>query len=186
MEHGRDLTALLGAWTRGEDDALERLAPLVYDRLHDIARRQMAGEDTGHTLRPTALVHETFMELARLDRIQWEDRTHFFALSARLMRRLLVDHAVHRKAEKRGGGRARVPLDDVVLATVPDPDEILALEEALTRLEESSRRQCRVVECRVFAGMTVRETAEALDVSPATVKRDWTMARARLNRALAS
>lgn len=188
VERKGEVTRLLEAWSQGDRDALDRLVPILYGELRRIARSQMAGERTGHTLRTTALLHEAFLELARLKRIRWQDRTHFLAMAARVMRRILVDHAVRQKAAKRGGGRRKVPLEEVNLANPSegeDPDELLALDEALSRLESMSGRQARVVECRVFAGMDVEETAETVGVSTATVKRDWAAARAWLNRELA-
>lgn len=187
MEPNGEVTRLLEAWSQGEREALDRLIPLLYDELRRIAQRRMAGERTGHTLGTTALVHEAFLDLARLERIRWRDRTHFLAMASRAMRRILVDHAVSRKAAKRGGGRRRVGLDDAWPNLLEDPglDEVLALDEALSRLEGMNERQVRVVECRVFTGMDVEETAEVVGVSTATVKRDWAAARAWLNRELA-
>lgn len=188
MERKGQVTRLLEAWSQGERDALDRLIPLLYEELRRIAHRQMARERTGHTLGTTALVHEAFLDLARLERIRWQDRTHFLAMASRAMRRILVDHAVSRKAAKRGGGRERVGLDQAgpKLLEEEELDEVLALDEALSRLEGMSERQVRVVECRVFAGMDVEETAEVVGVGTATVKRDWAAARAWLNRELAS
>jgi DNA-directed RNA polymerase specialized sigma24 family protein len=163
-----EVTPLLAQASRGDRDAVDRLVPILYDELRRIAHARMRGERTGHTLETTALVHEAYLELAGLDRMEWRSRAHFLAVAARAMRRVLIDHAVERRAQKRGGPGARaVPLD-----------------EALHRLAATSERQCRVVECRFFAGMSVEETAEALDLSPATVKRDWTVARAWLHREL--
>lgn len=179
-----EITLLLHELADGEDAAFDRLVPVVYEQLRRIARRHMAGEDPGHTLTSTALVHEAYADLVRLERIDWQDRAHFFALASRVMRRILIDHAVARKAEKRGGDRSRVPLDEALAAAAGRPDDLLALDEALERLEALSERQSRVVECRFFAGMTIEETAQALEVSPATVSRDWTAARAWLNREL--
>jgi len=187
MREPGEVTRLLEAATRGDDRALDRLIPLVYDELRGIAARRMSAERNGHTLTTTALVHEAYLELAGLDRIQWKNRAQFFAIAARLMRRILVDHAVRRDAEKRGGGRTPVTLDRVAgaLAVVPETDaDMVALDEALQRLEAEDERLARVVECRFFGGMTIEETGAALDVSPATVKRDWTLARAWLNREL--
>ena len=169
----------------GKLEALDRLLPLVYDHLRDIAHRALQGERADHTLNSTALVHEAWLRLVELDRITWRDRAHFFGACARIMRRVLIGYARMRQAEKRGGPEGEaVPLDNVVLAAANRPAELLALDEALTRLESLSERQARVVECRFFAGMNVEETAEALDISPATVKREWTAARAWLNREL--
>ncbi len=179
-----DITRLLHDLAGGEVEALDRLVPLVYEQLRRIARRHMARENVGHTLTVTALVHEAYTDLVALDRIDWQDREHFFAFASRVMRRVLVDHAVARKAQKRGGDRARVPLDERWAAIEGRPDDLLALDEALRKLASLDERQSRVVECRFFAGMTIEETAKALGISPATVNRDWTAARAWLNREL--
>jgi RNA polymerase sigma factor (TIGR02999 family) len=169
----------------GKREALDRLLPLVYEHLRGIAHRALQGERLDHTLNSTALVHEAWLRLVELDRITWRDRAHFFGACARIMRRVLIGYARMRQADKRGGPEGEaVPLDNVVLAAANRPAELLALDEALTRLEGLSERQARVVECRFFAGMNVEETAEALDISPATVKREWTAARAWLNREL--
>lgn len=169
----------------GSREALDRLLPLVYDHLRDIAHRALRRERDDHTLNSTALVHEAWLRLVELDRITWRDRAHFFGACAQVMRRVLIGHARMKQAEKRGGPEGtKVPLEDVVLAAATRPGDLLALDEALTRLEALSERQARVVECRFFAGMNVEETAEALGISPATVKREWTMARAWLNREL--
>jgi RNA polymerase sigma factor (TIGR02999 family) len=189
MSEKGEVTRLLAAANGGDPEALDRLVPLVYDELRGIAARRMAAERTGHTLTTTALVHEAYLQISGLDRIEWKNRAQFFAIAARLMRRILVDHAVRRGAQKRGGDATPVTLDRVSdgLAVGPEHDpEMLALDEALTRLEEEDERLARVVECRFFGGMTVRETGAALDVSPATVKRDWALARAWLNRELSA
>lgn len=170
----------------GNREALERLLPLVYDHLRDIANRALRGERPDHTLNSTALVHEAWLRLVELDRITWRDRAHFFGACAQIMRRVLISHARSRGAEKRGGPEARqVPIEDVVLAAATRPADLLALDEALTRLAALSERQARVVECRFFAGMSVEDTAEVIGISPATVKREWTVARAWLNQELA-
>jgi RNA polymerase sigma factor (TIGR02999 family) len=180
-----DTTKLLVSARKGDPAALDRLVSHVYDELRRLARRQLAREQAGHTLDTGALVHEAYLRLVDLRRIEWQDRAHFFAMSARLMRRILVDHAVRRNAAKRGGGRVAVPLEDWAGASEDTMQHYPALDEALERLERLSPRQCRIVECRFFAGLSVDETATALGVSPATVKRDWTLARAWLNRELA-
>jgi RNA polymerase sigma factor (TIGR02999 family) len=184
VEHKGDVTRLLEAWGGGDYAALDRLVPLIYEDLRRLARRHMRGERAGHTLQTTALVHEAFLDLARLDRIRWQDRSHFFAIAARAMRRVLVDHAERRNAQKRGSGRQPIPLNDAALVAEEEVEEILAVHEALTRLERLNERHCRVVECRVFGGLGVEETAEAMGISTATVKRDWAAARAWLNREL--
>jgi len=170
----------------GRREALDRLLPLVYDHLRDIAHRALQRERPDHTLNSTALVHEAWLRLVELDRISWRDRAHFFGACAQIMRRVLISHARMRQAEKRGGpAAAKVPLEDVVLAAATRPDDLVALDEALARLEQLSPRQARIVECRFFAGMSVEDTAVALGLSPATVKREWTVARAWLNREVA-
>lgn len=166
------------------DGQLDDVFPAVYEELRRVAHRHLRGEQTGHTLDTTALVHEAYLELARLDHIRWPGRAYVLAAASRAMRRILVDFAVARRAQKRGGGAIAAPLDDAVAMAVSRGDDLLALDEALTRLTEVNARYGQVVECRFFGGMSVEETAEALGTSPATVKRDWTMARAWLNREL--
>jgi len=178
------ITRLLKAHTAGDSGALNDLLPLVYDELRRMAHRRMQGERDGHTFSTTALVHEAYLELVDLDRIDWQDRNHFFSLAARVMRNVLVDYAVKRKAEKRGGDRDRVPLREEDAVNEVDLADVIAVHEALNRLETFDERQARVVECRFFGGLTIEETSEALDVSPATVGRDWRVARAWLNREL--
>lgn len=184
MDRQENVTQLLEALTDGDQAALDELLPIVYDTLRRMARRELQGERRGHTLNTTALVHEAYLELVKLDQIEWQDRAHFFAVSAKAMRHILVDYAVKRNAQKRGGNRRRVPLDDVNLVTRQRAEELLALDEALKRLEAIDERQGRVVECRFFGGLTIEETAAVLGISEATVSRDWTRARAWLNREL--
>lgn len=179
-----DVTVLLDAWRSGDEAALESLLPLVYDELKVLAQRQLRGERAGHTLSATALVHEAYVNLASGRAPDLNDRLHFFAIASRVMRRVLVWHARRRGAAKRGGGLAPVTLDEAAVLDEGRREEILALDEALVALEALDPRLCRVVECRHFAGMTVPETAEALAISPATVKRDWTAARAWLRARL--
>ncbi len=179
-----EVTVLLRELSGGNREALEALVPMVYEQLRAIARRQMAGEAEGHTLDATAVVHEAYLRIAQLNRIEWQDRAHFFAIASRAIRRVLVDHAVRRSAQKRGGDRQRIDLGDIALFADEDTDAVLALNQALDRLEQLEPRQVRVVECRFFGGMSIEETSAALDVSKATVKRDWVLARAWLNREL--
>ena len=162
--------------------------PLVYSELRRMAARRLRNERDGHTLSTTGLVHETWLELAKLNRIQWQNREHFLAVAAQAMRRILIDYAVARRRQKRAGGQAIESLDqgDALAIAHTRGDELVALDEALTRLMAMNERHGRVVECRFFAGMSVEETAEALHVSPATVKREWATARAWLNRELRS
>jgi RNA polymerase sigma factor (TIGR02999 family) len=160
--------------------------PVVYDRLRQLARRALRGERRGHTLTPTALAHEAYMRLAGMRAVEWQNREHFFAIAMRSMRRILVNHAVARRAQKRGGDARPVSLDDVAAEREPSPDDVLAVDAALERFAAIAPVAARVVECRVFLGMTVEETAAALQISAATVKRHWTAARAWLTRELAT
>jgi len=178
------VTSLLRAHGEGDSEALNKLVPLVYEELYRMASNRMRGERQGHTLNTTALVHEAYLELVNLESVQWKDRQHFFALASRVMRNVLVDYAVKRKAKKRGGGKPHMPLKEGDAPFQIDLYNILALHNALERLEKMDERQVRVVECRFFGGLTIDETADALDISPATVGRDWKMARAWLNREL--
>ncbi len=164
-----------GSLTEGE--RAERLLPIVYEQLRAIARERMAKERPGHTLQATALVHEAYLRLVGERRLPWQNRAHFFAAAAEAMRLLLVDHAKARARAKRGGGRRREPLDVVDLAAKSDPEEILSLNDALCRLEDADVVMAKVVRLRFFAGLSVEETAEALEISPATVKRRWEFAR---------
>jgi RNA polymerase sigma factor (TIGR02999 family) len=179
-----EVTRLLAQLGGGGPGSLDRLIPILYDELRRIARRQMRGERSEHTLDTTALVHEAYVKLVGLDRMSWQNRAHFLAVAAQAMRRVLVDHAVGRRAQKRGGARRRVPLEEVDIRGAQPVETLVALDTALTRLESVDVRLSRVVECRYFGGLSVEETAAALDVSPATVKRDWSVARAWLNREL--
>jgi len=165
---------------------MEQMFALVYTELHQLAARKLRSERDGHTLSTTALVHEAWLELNKLNRIQWQNRAHFLAVAAQAMRRILIDYAVARKRDKRGGGQVVVPLDEGNALAVAHErgDELMALDEALERLQALNERQARVVECRFYGGMSVEETAEALSISPATVKREWAIARAWLNREL--
>lgn len=180
------ITRLLQEWSGGRSDAVERLVPLVYRELHGLASRHLARERGGHTLQPTALVHEAYLRLSKTASPDWQDRVHFFAVAARVMRRILVDHARQRGRIKRGGAAPVVPLDDVEPAAgaAIDPVDALALDGALSRLEDLDARQAKVVELRFFGGLTVEETAEVMGVSSGTVKRDWVVARAWLYREL--
>lgn len=179
-----DVTRALEAISAGDRTALDTLLPLVYDQMHRIAERELRRERSDHTLSPTALVHEAYLKLVQLERITWEGRAHFFGACAAAMRRILISYARMHKAEKRGGGVEKVPIEDVVLAARERPAELLALDEALTRLAQLHPRQAKVVEYRFFGGMEIEAVADALGVSTPTVKRDWTAARAWLNREL--
>ena len=180
----QDVTELLLAWNQGDDQALARLMPLVQDELHRLAHHYMAREQPGHTLQTTALLNEAFIRLVDSRRVRWQNRAHFFAVSAQLMRRILVDSARERGRQKRGGDLTEVPLD--VALDIPDersPD-LVALDEALKTLAAFDERKSKVVELRFFGGLSVEETAEVLRVSPVTVMRDWGMAKVWLLREL--
>jgi len=185
VDERADITGLLRELSQGRHEALDRLIPIVYDELRRIAHGQLRHEHAGHTLSTTALVHEAYFKLVDVRRMEWRDRAHFFAMAARLMRRILIDYARGKTREKRGGDAVQVQLTDAF--DVPGPvaaDDLVALDEALARLEAQSERQCRVVECRCFAGLSLEETAQTLGISVATVKRDWDFSRAWLNREL--
>jgi RNA polymerase sigma factor (TIGR02999 family) len=184
MTRQDDITQTLLDIAGGDREALDQLLPVVYAELRGIARRELYRERPDHTLNATALVHEAYLKLVQLDRIDWEGRAHFFGAAASAMRRILISYARMKNAEKRGAGAAHVNLDDVMLAAQERPELVLALDEALAKLATVNERHARVVECRYFAGMNLEETATALGTSPATVKRDWLVARAWLNREL--
>jgi RNA polymerase sigma factor (TIGR02999 family) len=177
------VTTLLRAWRRGDQAAFERLTPLVYDQLRRRARHYLRGERPNHTLRPTALVHEAYLRLVNLDQVDWQDRSHFFALAARQMRRILVDSARARRYHKRGGGAVSVTFDEALAVSRRDPD-LVALDDALELLAQRDERKVRVVELRFFGGLTNDEIATALGISSDTVTRDWQMAKLWLRRAL--
>lgn len=179
-----DITGLLLAWRGGDSTALDRLFPLVYDELRRIAHRQLGRERDEHTLGTTALVHEAYLKLVDQTRAKYEDRSHFFAVAARAMRRILVDYARQHRALKRGAGAAQVSLDDAAALAADRAQTLVALDEALTGLAEVDERLCRVVECRFFGGLTEEETAEALAVTARTVRRDWVKAKGWLSQAL--
>jgi RNA polymerase sigma factor (TIGR02999 family) len=179
-----ELTQLLHAWCNGQGEALERLMPLVYEELHHAARRHMAGENSGHTLQTTALVNELYLRLVDFPEISWQDRAHFFAVCSKVMRRILVDFARSRSAQKRGGGEEDLPFDEKLFFAGRPSWDLLVLDEALNRLEAFDARKSQVVEMRFFGGLSVEETAEVLKVSPETVLRDWRLSRVWLFRAL--
>jgi RNA polymerase sigma factor (TIGR02999 family) len=176
------VTELLLAWRDGDQSALERLMPAVHEELRRLARRQMRGERPGHTLQTTALVNEAYLRLIDLNRVRWQDRAHFFAISARLMRRILVDHARSRRYQKRGGGVANVTLDEALIGSPERGADLVALDDALQALAAVDPRKSQVVEMRYFGGLTVEEAAEALHVSGETVMRDWRLAKVWLLR----
>jgi RNA polymerase sigma-70 factor, ECF subfamily len=179
-----DVTALLLAWGDGDEAALQQLIPLVHRELHRIARHCLKGERPGHTLQPTALVNEAFLRLVDVRRVSWQNRAHFLAMSARVMRRVLVDFARARQSEKRGGGAMKVSLDEAHAVSTGRGHDLVALDDALTALGAVDDRKARVIELRFFGGLTVEETASVLEVSRDTVLRDWRLARAWLMQEL--
>ena len=181
---GSTVTALLAKAGAGDASALSDVFPLIYGELRRLAERQLRREPDGHTLSPTALVHEAYMRLVDYSRVEWNGRAHFLAVASTAMRRILVEHARGHRSEKRGGTLRRIPIDAVELGTAERSDMLVALDEALDRLGELDRRQAQVVECRFFGGLTEEETAEALGIGLRTVKRDWAKARSWLHREL--
>jgi RNA polymerase sigma factor (TIGR02999 family) len=185
-EPTEDLAQLLVDWSEGDDSAADRLMTLLYDELREIAHRHLVKEDPGHTINTTALVHEAYLGIADQTRLKWRDRAHFLAASSRVMRHILIDYARRRGADKRGGSRVRVPLEDAFLSVSPEGEgvDILDLDRALNALAEHDAQMARLIECRYFGGMTEEETGEALGVSDRTVRRVWTRARVYLLKAL--
>ncbi len=180
--HQAEVTQLLFNLERGDQLAAARLLPIVYDELRLIAERHFRRQSPNHTLQPTALVHEAFLKLVDQTQAQWKDRAHFFAVAATAMRHILVNHALAKQADKRGGGRKRVGLDEAAAGDAPQQDlDIVALDEALKKLAAVDERKHRVVELRFFAGLSVDEVAEVLNVSKTTIESDWRAARAWLN-----
>jgi RNA polymerase sigma-70 factor, ECF subfamily len=179
-----DLTRLLARWKDGDEAALQQLVPIVHEELRRLARRQMAGERPGHTLQPTALVNEAYLRLVNLKQMRWQNRAHFFAMGARLMRRILVDAARSRGYQKRGGDVQRVSFTQALDVAESPPTDVVALNDALEALTQVDERKSRVVELRFFGGLSVDETAEVLNVSRETVKRDWKFAKMWLLRHL--
>jgi RNA polymerase sigma-70 factor, ECF subfamily len=177
-----NITELLRAWGAGDQSALEHLTPLVYEELHSLARRRMSRENEGHTLQATALIHEVYLRLVEFQSVRWQDRAHFYAVCARLMRRILIDMARSHDSLKRGGNDRKLTLHEELIVSADVPAQLMDLEEALTKLARDDPRKSSVVELRFFGGLTVKETAEVLKVSQDTVMRDWSMARAWLLR----
>jgi RNA polymerase sigma factor (TIGR02999 family) len=186
MATPRSVTALLGEWSRGNDSALNQLLPLVYAELRRMAGRQLRGERANHTLQPTALVHEVYLRLVDQRHVDLHDRAHFLGVAARMMRRILVDHARRRGAGKRGEGVPCVSIDEAKEVAAPRDMPVLALDRALDRLEKIDPDLGRIVELRAFGGLTIDEAAHVLKISPSTAKRDWRTAKAWLNRELSS
>jgi RNA polymerase sigma-70 factor (ECF subfamily) len=180
----QEVTQLLRAWSDGDKGVLERLAPLVHQELHRLARRYMAGERPGHTLQVTALVNEAYLRLIDASQMRWQNRAHFFAVAARLMRQILVDFARSRQCQKRGGEVIQVPLDEALVVSKEKEADLVALDDALTALAAIDLRRSQLVELRFFGGLSVEETGEVLKTSPRTVLREWSLAQAWLYREL--
>lgn len=176
------VTALLLRWSQGDGEAREKLVPLVYDELRRVARNCLAGQRPDHTLQSTALVHEAYLRLIDHTSVRWDSRVHFFAVAAQLMRRILVDHARRKRAKKRGGNCVTLLLDDDLALPQQREIDLLALDEALNNLAELDARQSRLVELRFFTGLSIEETSQVMEISPATVKREWATARLWLLR----
>jgi RNA polymerase sigma factor (TIGR02999 family) len=186
MATARSVTALLTDWSRGDSTALDQLLPLVYAELRRIAARQLRRERANHTLQPTALVHEVYLRLVDQREVDWQNRAHFLGVAARVMRRILVDHARRHGARKRGDGVQRVSIDEAIELAASPEMPVLAFDHALDRLEKVDSDLARIVELRAFGGLTIEEAAHVLKVSPSTAKRDWRTAKAWLNRELGS
>jgi len=178
------ITEQLIAWSNGDEAALERLIPAVYQELRRMAQHYLRGEDSGHSLQPTALVHEAYLRLIDQTKVEWQNRAHFFGVAAQMMRRILIDHAKAKHRVKRGGTAVKVMLDENANFTHERASELLALDDALQRLARMDERKSRIVELRYFGGLTVEETAQVLGISDKTVMRDWNLAKAWLYREL--
>ena len=179
-----DITKLLVEWSHGNQAALDQLTPLVYHDLHERARNYLRHERPDHTLQPTALIHEAYLRLVNDSPSEWNGRAHFFAVASRVMRQILVDHARHHRAGKRGGGAVNVSLDEALIPSISEGADLVALDEALSRLATFDERKCRIIEMRYFGGCTVDETADALGIASVTVMRDTRLAEAWLRRAM--
>ncbi len=179
-QNSHEVTQLLIEWSNGDKAALDKLMPLIYDELRRLAHHYMSRERPGHTLQTTALVDEAYVRLVNRQRVHWQNRAHFFAIAAHLMRSILVDHARSHAYAKRGGGAHKIPLDEAMVISQERAAEVVALDDALEQLTRIDPRQSRIVEMRFFAGLTIEETAEVLSLSPATIKREWSTAKAWL------
>src|SRR5712692_138984 len=179
-----EVTQLLIAWSKGDKAARDKLTPLVYEELRRLAHHYMSHERPGHTLQTTALINEAYLRLVNRKGVHWQNRAHFFAIAATLMRSILVDHARSHAYAKRGGGARKIALDEAMIISQQRAAEVVALDDALKELADFDPQQSRIVELRFFGGLTIEETAEALDLSPATIKREWNTARAWLYREL--
>jgi RNA polymerase sigma-70 factor, ECF subfamily len=186
MSNASEITGLLTDWCNGDRTALDKLMPLVERELHRIASRYMRREDPAHTLETTALVNEAYLRLVDQKNVRWQNRAHFFGIAAQIMRRILLNYARDRHRAKRGGRAVQVSLSEVAVMSEERSSEMIALDEALTRLGAFDERKCRVVELRYFGGLSIEETAEVLKVSPLTVMRDWKMAKAWLAREISN
>ena len=182
----QNVTQLLIGWSNGDREALDALLPVVYEELRKQAANYLRRERVGHTLQTTALIHEAYLKLVDQKNVHWQNRAHFFGIAAQLMRRILVDHARTKKRAKRGGSNIRVSFNEANVLSPSQDLDIVALDEALERLSEIDEQQSRIVELRFFSGLTVEETAAVLAISPATVKRDWSMAKAWLHREISA
>ena len=179
-----EVTELLLAWSAGDESALDRLVPLVYAELHRLAKGYMRKERAGQTLQTTALIHEAYLRLIDAKRVEWQNRAHFFGVAGHIMRQILVGMARQRGSQKRGGGARQISLDEGLVVTQQQDEDLVAIDEALSALAEVDARKAQVIELRFFGGLTEEETAAALKVSPETVRRDWRLARSWLRRKL--
>jgi RNA polymerase sigma factor (TIGR02999 family) len=185
-DQATDVTKLLLAWNQGDRSALDRLMPVVYDELRRLARRHMRSENPGHTLQATALVNDAYLRLVDQTRVNWQNRAQFFGVAAQIIRRVLVDHARARHRLKRGGNAVKVELDEGNMATERTGMDIVALDDVLNRLAKVDPRKCQIIQLRFFGGLSIEETATALNISPATVKREWAFARSWLYKEMTS
>lgn len=186
MENAYNITRLLNDYSSGNRDVLSDILPLVYDELRKISSKYLRDEYRNHTFQTTELVHEAFIKLTGSENISWQSRAHFFGIAAQSMRQILVDHARKRKAKKRGEGKVNISLDEILELSDQSDEQIIALDEALKKLESIEERSSKIVELRFFSGLTIDETAEVLNISPATAKRDWNFAKAWLYREITS
>jgi RNA polymerase sigma-70 factor (ECF subfamily) len=186
MTPAQNVTELLVAWGNGDESARDELMPLVYEELHRLAHRCMGRERIGHTLQTSGLVNEAYLRLIDQSQVHWQNRTHFFGIAAQMMRRILVDYARSRQYAKRGGGAQQVSFDEALIVSEERADEVVALDDALQDLAQFDERKSQIVELRFFGGLSIDETAELLKVSPGTVMRDWTLAKAWLRREIVS
>lgn len=180
----QDISVILKEWSSGNREIADEILPLVYHELRKLAAQYLRKERPDHTLQPTALVHEAYLKLVDISEVNWQDRMHFFAVSSQIMRNILVDHARARLSEKRGGGIQKIELDEAISFSNSSSVNLIELDDALKHLAEFDEQQCKIVELRFFGGLTIEEIARVLNISPATVKRDWVMAKAWLHKTL--